>query len=184
MITFPRTSKWNGGFVGRRLAELGQHLAELSRRVRQAVAEAIRETVAHLGRDAVDRVLGRPLLPTLPPEHDDDPVDHREYDPWDDGEEHLAWQVRHETDAPEVDSETSSSAPIGSAARSAVAIGLAAAGWWLRRQGTFWGAFAIGLAAGGIAAITRRLAGDGFLLVRAAHELLSYREAVSGFATP
>jgi hypothetical protein len=174
MITLPGPRTWKDGFVGRRLRELGQNLAELSRRVREAVAEVIRETVAQVARDAVDRV-----LPTRPrgPITQEQSYDAGEFDPWTDDEEPQPWT---EPECIRVPMPPEDSSPSGVVvARSALALALAAAGWWLGRCGSWWGACAIGLVAGAAAAVTRRLTGDGLLLVQAAHEFLTYRQAYS-----
>jgi hypothetical protein len=181
----PEPRAWKAGFVGRRLRELGQHLTELSRRVRETVAEAVRETVARVARDAVDRVLpGRIRGPIGQPQfyENDKSYDAREeFDPWAYADEPEPWgdsqtaTTVHTT--PEI-----SPAPSGlPLARSAIALALAAAGWWLGRQGSWWSAFAVGLIAGAAAVVTRRLTGDGLLLVQAAHDFLTYRQA---FADP
>jgi hypothetical protein len=161
------------GFVGRRLRELGQHLAELSRRVRETVAEAVRETVAQVARDAVERLL--PRRTPGPIVQEQSYATEGEFDPWADAEEPDPWREPESIGAvhasPAVPPATSG-VPV---ARSALALALAAAGWWLGRQGSWWGACAIGLVAGAVAAVTRRLTGDGLLLVQAAHEFLTYR---------
>jgi hypothetical protein len=185
MIILPGPCAWKVGFAGRRLRELGQHLTELSKRVRETVAEAVRETVAQVARDAVDRVLpGRICGPIAQeqsfmkePTYDAE----GEFDPWADVEEPDPWSepqsISTVRTAPIV-SPVASGLPI---ARSALALALAAAGWWLGRRGSWWGAFAVGLVAGAAAAVTRRLTGDGLLLVQAAHEFLTFRQA---FADP
>jgi hypothetical protein len=61
-MTFLLAKAWKDGVVGRRLRELRQHLAEIRRRVAEAVTEAVRETIAKLARDAVGRILPRLLL--------------------------------------------------------------------------------------------------------------------------
>ena len=179
MIILPGPCAWKVGFVGRRLRELGQHLTELGRRVRETVAEAVRETVAQVARDAVDRVLARRNLGPIVQEQSymrEQAYDAKpEFDPWADEEE--PWRepeaIRAVHASPEVPPDASA-VPV---ARSALALALAAAGWWLGRQGSWWGALAVGLVAGAAAAVTRRLTGDGLLLVQAAHGFLSYRQA-------
>jgi hypothetical protein len=181
MIILPGPCAWKVGFVGRRLRELGQHLTELSRRVRETVAEAVRETVAQVARDAVDRVLVRRDLGPIVQEQTymrEQAYDAEgEFDPWADGEEPEPWSepgaIRAVHASPEVPS-AASGVPV---ARSALALALATAGWWLGRQGSWWGALAVGLVAGAAAAVTRQLTGDGLLLVQAAHGFLSYRQA-------
>jgi hypothetical protein len=175
MITLPGPRAWKVGFVGRRLRELGQHLTDLSRRVRETVAEAVRETVAQVARDAVDRVLPRRSPGPIVQEQSYEAEG--EFDPWADEEEPDPWRqpesIRAVHASPEVRSDASG-VPV---ACSALALSLSAAGWWLGRQGSWWGAFAVGLVAGAAAAVTRRLTGDGLLLVQAAHGFLSYRQA-------
>jgi hypothetical protein len=180
MINLPGPGAWKVGFVGRRLRELGQHLAELSRRVRETVSEAVRETIAQVARDAVDRVLPRRIRGPIVEEQSDD--DEGEFDPWADKEEEPdPWREPEGTKAVHTPPEASCVASGMPVARSALALALAAAGWWLGRCGSWWGACAIGLVAGTAAAVTRRLTGDGLLLVQAAHEFLTYRQA---FADP
>jgi hypothetical protein len=179
MIFWPGPRRWKEGLVGRRLRELGLHLAELSRRVREAVTEAVRETVAQLARDTVDHVLSRRISGPLVPQRHDDPQD--EFDPWVDDEEPDSWSSSDAMIAAEPLPEPNPSAKAVPVARSALTLALAAAGWWLRRQGSLWGAFGVGLIAGAAAAVTRRLTGDGWLLLQAAHELLTCH-AVSSFA--
>jgi hypothetical protein len=185
MIMLPGSSNWKGGLVSRRLRELGQHLAQLSRRVREAVTQAVRETVAQLARDAVDRILQRrPPGSFMPPQLRDE-RDEREdgkFDPWEDEEDQDPWRSPYVREDAEEVPEPPSAAQAMPDSRSALALALAAAGWWLRQRGSLWGALGVGLIAGAIAAVTRRLADNGFLLVQAAHELLAYRHAVAGFA--
>jgi hypothetical protein len=175
MITLPGPRAWKTGFVGRRFRELGQHLAHVSRRVRETVAEAIRETVAQVARDAVDRVL--PRRTSDPSDEDESDDAEEEFDPWADEDEPDPWRQRRGFRAVHTPAEVSPVASAIPVARSALALGLAAAGWWLGRRGSWWGAFAIGLVSGAVAAVTRRLTGDGLLLVHAAHEFLTYRQA-------
>ena len=180
MITFAGPAL-AAGFVGRRLRELGQHLTELSRRVRETVAEAVRETVAQVARDAVDRVLVRRDLGPIVQEqtymreqaYDAKP----EFDPWADEEEPEPWREPEAIRAVHASPEVPPDVPGIPLVRSSLALALAAAGWWLGRQGSWWGALAVGLVAGAAAAVTRRLTGDGLLLVQAAHGFLSYRQA-------
>jgi hypothetical protein len=183
MIILPGPCAWKVGFVGRRLRELGQHLTELSRRVRETVAEAVRETVAQVARDAVDRVLpGRIRGPNVQEQRfakEQDFDAEGEFDPWADEEEPEPWRepeaMRAVHASPEVPPDVSGIPVV----RSSLALALAAAGWWLGRQGSWWGALAVGLVAGAAAAVTRRLTGDGLLLVQAAHGILSYRQAAA-----
>jgi hypothetical protein len=169
----PRT--WKVGFVGRRLRELGQHLAELSRRVRETVAEAVRETIAQVARDAVDRVLPKRIRGPIVQEQSDDAEG--EFDPWAGEEEPEPWREPDCITTIPTPPEVSCVAAGMPVARSALALALAAAGWWLGRCGSWWGACTIGLIAGTVAAVTRTLTGDGLLLVQAAHEFLTYRQA-------
>jgi hypothetical protein len=181
MITLPGPRAWKAGFVGRRLRELGQHLTELSRRVRETVAEAVRETIAQVARDAVDRVL--PRRTPRPIVQEQSYATEGEFDAWADEEELEPWRepegIRAVHSPPEIPP-VASGVPV---ARSALALALAAAGWWLGRQGSWWGACAIGVVAGAVAAVTRRLSGDGLLLVQAAHEFLTHRQALADPAT-
>jgi hypothetical protein len=166
---------WKVGFVGRRLRELGHHLAELSTRVRETVAEAVRETIAQVARDAVDRVLPRRTRGRITQEQSFDAQD--EFDPWADDEEPEPWREPEDMGPVQTPPEVSCVASGVPVARSALALALAAAGWWLGRRGSWWGACVIGLVSGAAAAVTRRLTGDGLLLVQTAHEFLTYRQA-------
>jgi hypothetical protein len=183
MMILPGPCAWKMGFLSRRLRELGRHLAELRSRVRETIAETVRETVTQVAREAVDAVLLRRALGPIVREqsymkeqsYDADGG----FDPWADEEEPepRSESIATVHTAPIV-SPVASGLPV---ARSALALALAAAGWWLGRRGSWWGAFAVGLVAGAAAAVTRRLTGDGLLLVQAAHEFLTFRQA---FAHP
>ena len=175
MNIMPGPHAWKVSFVGRRLRELGQHLAELSKRVRETVAEAVRESIAQVARDAVDRVLPRRIRGPILQEQTDDAEG--EFDAWADEEEPEPWREPEGIEAVHTEPEVSCVASAIPVARSALALALAAAGWWLGRCGSWWGACAIGLVAGAAAAVTRTLTGDGLLLVQAAHEFLTYRQA-------
>jgi hypothetical protein len=177
MIILPGPRAWKAGFVGRRFRELGQHLGLLSRRVRETVAEAVRETIAQVARDAVDRVL--PSHTPDPNEQDYFDAAEEEFDPWAEEDEPDPWRQRPGIRTVPTPAETPTVASGVPVARSAVALGLAAAGWWLGRRGSWWGACVIGLVSGAVAAMTRRLTGDGLLLVQAAHEFLTYRQALA-----
>src|SRR5262245_53016859 len=78
-------------FVARRLRALAQCCSDLHRRVRQAVAEAIGETVAGLSRDAMDGLLGLRRVPARTAAvgygHTDD------FDPWADEPDDTAWSA-------------------------------------------------------------------------------------------
>jgi hypothetical protein len=183
MIFAPGLKSLKGGLVGRRLGELGQQLQELSRRVREAVAQAIREAVAQLARDTVDRFLPRQRT-RFPLPHRLDDGDY-EFDPWEvDEEEPPDWDEPKDVEADQPVVASRPAAIAQPVARSAVALGLAAAGWWLRRRSSVWAALGIGLFAGAAAAMTGRLAEGGLALVQAAHDLLTYRHAVSSLALP
>jgi hypothetical protein len=175
MITLPGPRAWKVGFVGRRLRELGQHLTDLSRRVRETVAEAVRDTVAQMARCAVERALSRRSPGPIVQEQSYGAEG--EFDSWADEEAPGPWiepgAMRAVHATPEVPPDVSGIPVV----RSSLALALAAAGWWLGRQGSWWGALAVGLVAGAAAAVTRRLTGDGLLLVQAAHGFLSYRQA-------
>ena len=98
-----------------RLSDLTDQLADLARRVRMAVTEALAETCARIARDAAERLL-RPG-----PEPVRGYAGRYEEDPWD--------------NAPPTQSE---SYPMTldrdrAALGQAIAAGLAAAGWWARR---------------------------------------------------
>jgi hypothetical protein len=181
-MTFLPAKAWKDGVVGRRLRELGQHLAKISRRVAEAVTEAIRETAAKLACDALGRILPRRLSAPAVPKWRDDPEE--EYDPWTDEEEPGPWRAHDEIQSAEVAPEPSAPAAVMPVARSALALALAVSAWWLRRQGSLWGAFGIGLIAATAAAVVRSLTGEGQSLVQAAHELLTYHHAVSGLGAP
>jgi hypothetical protein len=112
-----------------RLRDLGAHLRDLADRVREAVAEAVGETLGRLARDAARRWLGRSAPSSRPY-----PTDHRarQDDPWADDdpwEEHEAPPRQHPDAAP-ADSPGHSTG-IG---RALVTGLLWAAGWWLRRK--------------------------------------------------
>jgi hypothetical protein len=177
MVILPWSPVWKTGQVGRRLRELGQHLAELSQRVREAVIQAVRETIAQLARDAVDSLLHRHQFGSAEMSLPDDPEG--TYDPWDDVD---PYSVRPFRESVRAFSRPTSQAPTPPSGRSVVALALAAAGWWLRQRGSWLGALAVGLIAGFVACVAQRLADDGLLVVQAVHELLAYRHAASGLA--
>ena len=58
MLSFLKRAALPKGLVGRRLSELGYDLAVLSRQVQRAVTQALRDALAQLARDVVDRVFG------------------------------------------------------------------------------------------------------------------------------
>jgi hypothetical protein len=178
MTFLPRPANRMPILLGRRLRELGQHLAEIGKRVREAVTQAIRETMAQLARDAVDRVLPRRFYGPRVFGERDFAEDH--YDPWqDEVVEEDSWTASEVPDDDEPASSSASAAPVG---RSSMALALAAASWWLRRQGTLWGAFGVGLVAVALATVTCHWARDSLLLVPAAHDLMTYRAALATFA--
>jgi hypothetical protein len=167
-------------FVGRRLHNLGRHLGDMSDRVRMAVVEAIRATVADMARDAVDQVLLRRGLNRSTSSYYHHPRD--DYDPWDDDQPHD-WPDRmnsHDEDFPVPDHGLAQPRR-----RSAygLAVALAAAGWWLRQQGTVLGAFGVAVVAAAAASLTKRLAWDGMPLAEAAYDLLNLHRCLSAVAT-
>jgi hypothetical protein len=177
-MSIPRVCKPE--FVGRRLHGLGRHLGEMSGRVRLAVVEAIRATVADMARDAVDLVLfRRGLNRSMPSRYHER---REEFDPWDDD------QVDQWSDREYQDDEEPMSVPAYAPAQAprsgsyGLAVALAAAGWWLRQQGTLLGAFGVAVAVAAAAALTKRLAWDGMPLVEAASDLLSLQRCLSAVA--
>jgi hypothetical protein len=176
--SIPRVCKLE--FVGRRLHNLGRHLGDVSGRVRLAVVEAIRATVADMARDAVDRVLFRRGFNSSTPIRYHEPRD--EFDPWDDDQVDQ-WSHRDNYDDEEP-VPVPACAPAQGARRGSygLAVALAAAGWWLRQQGTVLGAFGVAVAVAAAATLTKRLAWDGLPLVEAATDLLSLHRCLSAVA--
>jgi hypothetical protein len=114
-----------------RLRDLGAHLRELADRVREAVAEAVGETLGRLARDAARRWLGRPgsIAPRRYPAHQ--PA-RRDTDPWaDDDPWEETDRPTHPSSADEVADPPAHSTGIG---RVLVTGLMWAAGWWLRRR--------------------------------------------------
>jgi hypothetical protein len=165
-------------FVGRRLHELRRDLRELAERVRQAVVETVRDTLADLTRDTVDRMFHyrprRPQYSARAQHHG------QEYDPWRDDPDPDYRTERHWEDADEPDYSTPQSPARAPAAQSAVVLGLAVAGWWFR-GGKWLGAVGAALLTGMAAAVTDRLPGEGRQLVQAVSDLFSLHRCLSTF---
>ena len=166
-------------FVVRRLHDLGHHLGDVSGRVRVAIVDAVRATVADMARDAVDRVLSRRVGDQSVPMRYERRRD--EYDPWDDSDPDERYDPDDDYE-PDPTPSAESNKPLPGC-KCAVAIALAAAGWWLRQQGTLLGALGIALAAAAAAALTGQLAWGGVPLVEAASELLNLQRCLSLLAT-
>jgi hypothetical protein len=154
----PRQSR-GAGLLTRHARHLGEHLTELSQRVREAVATTIGEALAGLAQDAVNALLVPPRPAPQAFARYDDARD--ELDPWADDLDDEAWSsaggIRSSADQP-------APLPAKTPARlppAVLAAGLSAASWWLRRSGSLTGAVGVGLAAGVIAALGGRLAADG-----------------------
>lgn len=126
-----------------RLRDLGGHLRELADRVREAVAEAVGETLGRLARDAARRWLGRPASSAPAGRlhrragNEEDAWD--EDDPW---EEHD-----RPTPPPPDDSVGGRPAHANGIGRVLVTGLMWAAGWWLRRRYRAVSAVAAALAA-------------------------------------
>jgi hypothetical protein len=105
-----------------RVRDLTEHLADLARRVRAAVAEAVAETLSRIARDAADRLL-RP--PAAEPVRERYSGRYEEVDPWDDSS-----PARPENPTMNASTDRDSNR---TALGQAIAAGLAAAGWWARR---------------------------------------------------
>jgi hypothetical protein len=177
-MSIPRVCKPE--FVGRRLHNLGRHLGDVSRRVRLAVVEAIRATVADMARDAVDRVLVHGgWNRSLPSRYYHEPRD--EFDPWDDDQVDQ-WPDRGDDEEEPLPVPAYGSAQPTRHGSYGLAVALAAAGWWLRQQGTLLGAFGVAVAVAAAAALTKRLAWDGQPLMEAASDLLSLQRCLSAVA--
>jgi hypothetical protein len=177
-MTFEPLSRADPDFLNRRIREFRRDLGELAERVRRVVVEAIRETLANLARDAVDRFMWRRLAPQPLPT----PVrsQREDFDPWDaesdpDYEYEAKWDEDEEPQTP-----VSRVDPKPLRVPNALVIGLAAAGWWLRR-GKLLGAMTVALVTGVAAAFTGRLPCDVAGLVQAAGDLLSFHRFLSTF---
>jgi hypothetical protein len=143
--------RYRRGLVARHAHTLGEHFTNLSHKVRQAVAAAPSETLARLAHDTVHGLLRQPTLPTSLPRRSHS---YREQDPWQESDtwtedrDRETWsrQDDNELDDPVADTPMIESNRPPSPM--AVAVGLTAAGWWLRRHGTFPGALLAGFVAG------------------------------------
>jgi hypothetical protein len=153
----PRQAR-GGGLLTRHARHLGEHLTELSQRVREAVATTIGEALAGLAQDAVNAL----LVPPRPTSQVYSRYDHaRDDDPWAEDLDDEAWSRTGG-----ISSRTDRTDPLPAKAPArlppaVLAAGLGAASWWLRRSGSLTGAVGVGLAAGVIAALGGRLAADG-----------------------
>src|SRR4029453_16007857 len=72
-----------------RLGELAQRVAEISRRVRQAVTEAVTRTLTRAAHEVVDDCLDRPVCRRALPAYG--PFPPEDYDPWSDEPPDDAW---------------------------------------------------------------------------------------------
>jgi hypothetical protein len=167
----------------RRLGELGEHLGAIAHRVREAVADAVGETVARIARDAVDGLLGRrparpPPRPVRPPSRaPSDDYDPRADDPADDDDRWPAPRFpREEVYRP------SPRVPAPRPAAPALAAALAGAGWGLRRYGTLPGALALGVLAWLVALLGGRTVRGGLGLFEAAARLLGLDHGLAAAA--
>jgi hypothetical protein len=157
---------------------VGHDLASLRRQVQRAVAVALRDALAQLARDVVDRELQRQPSERLAREPRPD-----DYDPWAYGDPPDEWEEpppeeSSEEGAPSSPIEVVRPAPL----RSAVAVAVAVAAWWLRRSGGWLGALGVGLVVGVGAAIAPQLASGSLPLLHSAEELLTLHRAVSAVA--
>jgi hypothetical protein len=148
-----------GGLLTRHARHLGEHLTELSQRVREAVAASIGEALAALAQDAVNALLVPPR--PAPQAFSRYGGARDEIDPWAEDLDDEAWSRAggissrtDKTDPPPA--KTPARLPLA-----VLAAGLGAASWWLRRRGSLTGAVGVSLAAGVIAALGGRLAADG-----------------------
>jgi hypothetical protein len=147
-----------------RAQALTDHLGVLSGRVREAVAEAVGETLARLARDAADRLLGPPPEHHVPVHRYGSPSQY-EGDPWADPEP--------ETSSHHFDGEpTPMAANEQMALGKALAAGLATAGWWLRR-GQPWAAIGAGTAVAAVVAAGARLGRTGQSVTGAVADLMA-----------
>jgi hypothetical protein len=181
MMSLPSFRPCKTDFVVRRLHDLGEHLTELTARVRHAVIEAIREMVANLARDTVDQLLIGRLserrMPKIMHGYRDD------YDPWADDRERQTWTEREPDDFEDSIPTTSSAVATVSTSPCALAVALAAAGWWLRQRGTLLGACGVALVAAVAAIATQRLTSNGLPWMQAASELLNLHRCLSTLGT-
>src|SRR5262249_51442081 len=150
MTPFPRPGAGQRGLVSRRLDDLGRQLEELTGRVRRAVAEVLRECLAQLARDAVDHWLaGRvPAVAWRAPPAPQPAGWGADYNPgagdaggWPDP------RARRNAAAIEPPAPPAAPAKVSARRRCTAAVGLAAAGWWLKQRGSWWGALGVGLLA-------------------------------------
>ena len=151
---------WNIHKVGQRirslpshLNELSDNLAEISSRVRTSIGDVVGNTAAQIVRDTLKRLWsGSPGNTSQPfrQERELDPgawPDPRDDDGWDFHEDPLgeADIPRPATDAP------SEAIPLPTTQIAALA--LKAAGWYLYRRGSWWGALGVGCGVGGLAIV-------------------------------
>jgi hypothetical protein len=157
-----------------RVQALTDHLGLLAGRVREAVAEAVGETLARLARDAADRLLGPP------PEHHV-PIhrygSHPQYeeDPWADPEPEPS---SYSSDGEFASMETTERVAMGKA----LAAGLATAGWWLRR-GQPWAAIGAGTAVAAVVAAGARFGRTGQSVTGAVADLMAVAVPLARRAT-
>jgi hypothetical protein len=166
MICFPFPILYKPQFVARRLRDLGRHLAEVSSRVRQAVVDAIRATMADITGDAVDQLLLRRLSKAAAPVQHYQARD--EYDPWADEQDSYECSAQEDVAEP---------APAPPKGPGALTVGVAAASWWLRQQGSLLGACGIAVVTTVAAALTNTF--DSLPLVEAASELWNLQRCLS-----
>jgi hypothetical protein len=144
-----------------RVQALADHVHLLGGRVREAIAEAVAETLARLARDTADRLFGpsieRPVVHRYgyPP--------HPEADPWADPEPEYS-QHYGQQEQPVATSDHANFSR-------ALAAGLATAGWWLRR-GQPWAAVGAGVAVAAAVAASGRLGSTGRAVTGAVADLL------------
>lgn len=111
-----------------RLRDLGAHLRELADRVREAVAEAVGETLGRLARDAARRWLGRSPF-ARPQHHYQSP---REDGPWADED---PWDEDDQPSEERFAAGTTEPPQLRTGVGRVLVTGLLwAAGWWLRRK--------------------------------------------------
>jgi hypothetical protein len=175
----PTPRSYQPEFVSRRLHDLGSHLGDVRSRVRLAIVDAIRSTVADMARDAVDRVLRHTLRPPVPNQYRQRSDD---YDPWADDEDQEEWAEPEDS----IEEDPASVAPhnrhLGSPCPITLAFALEAGAWWLRQRGTFQGACGAALLAAMAAGLTKRFAGDHLALLEAAAELVKLQRCLSVFS--
>lgn len=145
-----------------RVQALAEHLTLLGSNVKEAVAEAVTETLARMARDAAERVLGQ-SLERPSPTYRYGYAQYHEHDPWEEAEEHYH-QFEHESESTMQGTER---AVVGRA----LAAGLAAAGWWLRR-GQPWAGVAAGVAVAAAVAAGHRLGRTGKAVSNAVADLV------------